>query len=78
MLLCNILLCYGFAWQDFGIGGAVGVDSVRSCKKLPPCLIKSVPAGSKTDLLLAKAKPVNDGGSTSVITDLRRGRKNSG
>jgi len=47
---------------------------VRSCEKLPPCLIKPVPAGSKMDLLLAK--PINNGGSASVITDLRRGKKN--
>jgi len=58
-----------------GGGRAIGVASVRSCRKLPPCLIKPVPAGSKTDLLLAKAKPVSDGGSASVITYLRRGRK---
>ena len=60
--------CYGFVWQGFGSGGAIGVASVRSCKKLPPCLIKPVPAGSKMDPPLAKAKPISDGGSTSVIT----------
>jgi len=43
--------------------GAIGVASVRSCEKLPQCLIKPVPAGS----LLAKAKPISNGGSTSVI-----------
>jgi len=31
------------------------VASVRSCEKLSQCLIRPVPAGSKTDLLLAKA-----------------------
>ena len=46
--------------------------SVRSSKKLPSCLIELVPAGSKTDLLLAKAKPISNGGSASVITYLRR------
>jgi len=51
------------------------VASVRSCKKLPPCLIKLVPAGSKTDPLLAKVKPISDSGSASVITYLRRGKK---
>jgi len=45
------------------------------CEKLPPCLIKPVPPDSKMDSLLANAKPVGDGGSTSVITYLRRGRK---
>ena len=49
--------------------------SVRSYKKLPPCLIKPVPAGSKTDPPLAKAKPISDGGSASGTTFLRRGRK---
>jgi len=56
-------------------GGAIGVASVRSCQKLPPCLIKPVPAGSKMDPPLAKAKPSSDGGSASVITYLRKGRK---
>ena len=49
--------------------------SVRSCEKLPPCLIKPVPAGSETDPPLAKAKPTSEGGSASVITYLSRGRK---
>jgi len=31
--------------------------------------------GSKTDLPLAKAKPISDGGSTSVIRYLRRKKK---
>jgi len=66
--------CYGFVWQGFCSGGAIGVNSVRSCEKLPPCLIKPVPAGSKTELLLAKAKPISENGNTSVITDVRRGR----
>jgi len=48
---------------------------VRSCEKLPPCVIKPVPDDSKTDPPLAKAKPVSNGGSASVITYLRRGRK---
>jgi len=34
-----------------------------------------VPASSKTHLPLAKAKPISDSGSTSLITYLRRGRK---
>jgi len=48
---------------------------MRSCEKLPPCLIKLVPDGSKTDLLLAKVKPNSNSGSASVITCLRSGRK---
>jgi len=48
---------------------------VRRCEKLSLCLIKLVLAGSKRDLLLAKAKPISDGGSSSVITYTRKGRK---
>ena len=56
----NIFLscCYGFALQGFGSGGAIGVASVRRCEKLPPCLIEPVPASSKMDPPLAKAKPM--------------------
>jgi len=48
---------------------------VRSCEKLPTCLIKPVPASFKTDLPLAKAKPISDSGSASGITYLRKGKK---
>ncbi|GAB0179598.1 epimerase family protein SDR39U1 [Grus japonensis] len=34
-----------------------------------------MPAGSKTDLPLAKAKPISNSGSTSWITWLRKGKK---
>jgi len=67
--------CRGFAWQGFGSGGAIQVASVKSCEKLPPCLIESTPASYKTDPLLAKAKPISDGGNASVITYLRGGKK---
>jgi len=49
--------------------------SVRSCQKFPPCLMEPVPAGSKMDPQLAKAKPISNGGSASGITQLIRGRK---
>jgi len=48
---------------------------VRSCKKLPPCLIDPGPAGCKMDLVPAKAEPISNGDSISVITHLRRGKK---
>ncbi|GAB0187945.1 hypothetical protein GRJ2_001259800 [Grus japonensis] len=35
-----------------------------------------MPAGSKTDLPLAKAEPISNGGSASGVTELRRGEKN--
>jgi len=47
------------------------VASLRTCQKLPPCLIKPVPAGSTG----AKAEPISNGGSASEITYLRRGEK---
>jgi len=52
------------------------MPSVRSCEKLPLCLIKPVPAVSETDPPLAKAKPTTHGSRASVITYLRKGRKN--
>jgi len=51
------------------------VASGRSWEKLPTYLIQPVPAGSKMDPPLAKAKPINNGGTASVITYLRRGKK---
>jgi len=51
------------------------VASVRSCEKLPPCLINPMPASSKMDPPLPKAKPISDGGSASVITHLRSRKK---
>ena len=40
-----------------------------------PLQAEPVPAGSKTDPLLAKAEPISDAGSISVITYLRKGKK---
>jgi len=58
----------GFAWQGFGSRGPTRAASDRTCQKLPLCLTEPVPASSKTDLLLAKTKPVSDGGRASGIT----------
>jgi len=68
-------MCTGFVWQGFGSRGATGVASVRSCQKLPLCLIEPVPVSSKMDPPLAKAKPVSNDGSTSGITYLRSRKK---
>jgi len=46
------------------------VASVEGCWKLLLCL--SVPAGPKTDPLLAKAEPISDGGSVSGIAELSK------
>lgn len=67
--------CMGFVWQGFGSGGATGLAAVKSSQKLPPCLTKLMPAGSRMDLPLAKAKPIRNGGTTFGITWLRRGQK---
>jgi len=61
----HITICIGFARQGFGSGRATGVASVSSYQKLPLC---PTPAGSKRDPLLAKDKPLSDGGSTSGVT----------
>lgn len=53
--------------QGSGGGWAIGVVSLRSCQKLPPCLTEPVPAGSKQDSPLAKAKTISDGGSATGI-----------
>jgi len=49
------------------------VAFVRSCQKLHLCPTETTPDGSKTDPLLAKAKPISDSGSASEIMYLRRG-----
>jgi len=41
-------------------------------------VIEPMPDGSKTDPPLAKAKPISNGGSASVITYLRRGKRTAG
>jgi len=66
---------YGFAWQGFCSGGAIGVASVRSCEKLPPHLIKPVPAGSNTDLPLAKSKTISNGGKRLCDNIFKKGKK---
>ena len=48
---------------------------MKSCQKLSLCLIEPNAAHSKMDPLLAKAKPISNGGSASVITYIRRGKK---
>jgi len=48
--------------------------AVSSCWKLPPCPTEPMLAGSKMDLLLAKAEPIGDGGSASGITVRKRGK----
>ena len=64
-------------WQGFGIGGSYRGGFCGKLLEASPCLIEPVPAGYKTDLLLAKTEPISDSGSASGITDLRRGKKSS-
>jgi len=51
------------------------VTSVRSCEKLPLSLIETMPVGSKTDLLMAKAETISDGDRACVITSIRSKKK---
>lgn len=51
------------------------MSSVRSCLKFPLCPTKPMSDGSRMDRLLAKTKPISNGGSASTIADLRQGRK---
>lgn len=57
--------CIGFRRQGFGSRGAAGVATA-------PMLDR---ASSKTDPPPAKAEPISDAGSISVITHLRKGKK---
>jgi len=60
-------------WVYMASGGGLSYRG-GFCKKLPEAspLLDPMSDGSKTDLLLAEAEPISDGGSTSGITDLRR------
>lgn len=51
-------LVYCFAWQGFGSRKGIGVASLRSCQ-LSLCLTQPMPAGSKVDPPLAKAKTIS-------------------
>jgi len=64
----NIFSCIGLMWQGFGSSGAAGVAPVRRDQGLPPCWTQSLPAGSETDPLLAKAEPISDAGDAFVMT----------
>jgi len=46
---------------------------VRSCQKFPLCPMEPMPAGSKMDLPLAKAKPISGSGSTSDDNIFKKG-----
>lgn len=48
------------------------MGSMRGCCK---CLMEPIPAGSRTDPVLAKAEPSRDRGSTSGVTEVRIGEK---
>lgn len=67
--LCPLILLY----IGLVIGGLQGF-----CEKLPETFSLSSrgnPSWANTDMLLAKAGPVRNGGNTSVIRYLRRKRK---
>lgn len=59
----------GFTWQGFGGDrlGPIGVDSARSCQKLPLC---PMPGGFYTDQQLAKAELISNDGSSPGKAEL--------
>ena len=71
----------GFVWQGFGSGGGGGYRG-GFCQKLleasPVFEREPIPAVSKTDPPPAKAEPISDRGSDSVMTYLRREKSCSG
>lgn len=54
------------------------VVTIKKHQKLLPCETQPVPASPKMDLPLAKAGPISDADSASVIIYLRKGKKNIG
>ena len=64
----DVCSCVGLMQQGFGSREAAGVAFVGRCQKLPPHPTESMPASSKMDPSLAKAKPISDVGSTFVVT----------
>lgn len=58
-----------------GRRGTPGMASVKSCLKLSLCLQSQCLTAPRQTLLLAKAKYISDGDSTSGITYLRREEK---
>lgn len=69
-LVRAVLVCVA----RFDSRGAAGVAFVRSWQMLPPCPTQPRPAGSKTEMPLAKAKLLHDSSSTSGIMYLGRGK----
>ena len=64
-------------WRGFVSGGQGGYRG-GFCDKLLEAFPMSDRARSKMDPPLAKANPISDGVSASVVTYLRRGKKNWG
>lgn len=62
---------YWFMRQGSGTRVSAGVISRKSCQKLLPCLAEPMPARSKMDPLLAKAKQTSDDSNVSVMAYLR-------
>lgn len=71
ILLAVFLCLLGFQGQVLIVGGYRG----GFYEKLPSCPMESMPAGSKTNPLLPKAKPISYDGAASGVTELRRGGK---
>lgn len=70
-----LFLTWGFAWPCFGSGKGYRYGFCEKLPKASTCLAEPLPGGSKMDVLLVKAGPVRNGGSTSGITYLKRKKK---
>lgn len=76
---CYYAPCIALAWQGSGSSKGKKEGNYRGgfCEELPegfPMSAEAIPASSNRDLLLAKAKHISDGDSTSGIIYVRRGK----
>ena len=65
-------MCVGGLRGKVLIAGGYRGGFFEKLLEVPPLLTGPMPASPKMDLLLAKAEPISDSGSTSVIT-LKKG-----
>lgn len=56
-------------------GDCAEMATIRKHQKLSPCQTQPVPVSPKMDLPLAKAEPISNADSSSVIIYLRKGKK---
>lgn len=72
--ILNYKTFLGFVWQVFCSRGGCRGSIFEKLQKLPLCPSEPKPAGSKSDLPLAKAECISETGSASRRTDLTKGK----